>query len=201
MRDAQNRRNSSPKDLGRSEPSEFHTERSGMLRLVRTTGIPHRAILGAQAIGIPHRAVQDAQNHRNSSPSNPGRSEPSEFHTERSTILKTAEIPHRASERSKIAQNHQNSVQDHQYLRNSTARGRSDCLRTFVIPHQAIQDAQNRRNSAPSGPAFLEPLSDSIPECNPGALKLTDRTIASPTCPFKANPGGIQGDFVRTDLG
>ena len=129
--------------------AEFLAERSWTLR----------------AIGIPHRAVQDAQNHRNSSPSNPGRSEPSEFHTERSRILKTAGIPHRASERSKTAQNHRNSaraVQDHQYLRNSTASGRSDCLRTFVIPHQGIQDAQNRRNSAPSGPAFLEPLSRAI---------------------------------------
>ena len=171
MHDAQNRRNSSPKDLGRSEPSEFHTERS---RMLRTTGIPHRAILGAQTIGIPHRAVQDAQNRRNSSPSNPGRSEPSEFHTERSTMLKTIGIPHRAT---LGAQNRRNSTSSgpgsSKPLEFRTGR-RSDLrpLRTIGIPRRAVQDhqylsevysertlrlSQNLRNSAPSDPGCSEP--------------------------------------------
>ena len=120
---------------------EFLAERSWTLR----------------AIGIPHRAVQDAQNRRNSSPSNPGRSEPSEFHTERSTMLKTIGIPHRAT---LGAQNRRNSTSsgpgsskplEFRTERRSDLRPlktigippeRSRIISIFEIPQRAILDAQ-----------------------------------------------------------
>ena len=105
-----------PSDPGYSEPPEFHTERS---RMLRTAGIPRRDIIYV------------------------GRSEPSEFYTERFRTLETAGITHREPRCSKP-------------LDFCTAR--SNTLKTAGIPQQAIQEAQNHQNSAPGSPRCSEPL-------------------------------------------
>ena len=97
--DAQRHRNSTPSDPGCSEPPEFLTKRSWALRPSEFHTELSRML---KTIGIPHRAILGAQNHRNSTPSCPGSSKPLEFRIERRSDLRPLRTIGIPPERSRI---------------------------------------------------------------------------------------------------